>query len=351
MGHSIQDESGFLKFSPRFNDKEARVMAEDLYGMYVSAKPLPSERDQNFLLEDNGSGDKYVLKISNQNEKEEILELQNLAMERIGMALGPHFCPQICPTMDGKNIARIDNRGRGSHFVRMVTYVHGVPLGEVQTHSPGLLQSVGKFIACVSESLKGFSHPAAQRDFYWDMQKGPETVLRFQKYIDDRDRCSLVDYFVEKFNSQALTVVSELGKSIIHNDGNDYNILVNHPKAKQNDLFHGKISGIIDFGDMVYSYTVGDIAIALAYILLDKEDLVDTVSHVIRGYNEVSNLSEKMLEAVNHLMYMRLCMSVVLSAFQKKQNPENKYLTISEKKAWKLLQRLRDSDYNIVNSV
>jgi Ser/Thr protein kinase RdoA (MazF antagonist) len=351
MGHGIQDESGFLKFSPRFTDKEARIIANEFYGMKASAKPLPSERDQNFLLEDNGSGERYVLKISNKKEKKEILELQNLAMDRVGTTLGPHFCPQVCPTKDGENITRIDNRERDSHFVRMVTYIHGVPLGEVTTHTPGLLRSVGKLIACISESLKGFSHPAAQRDFYWDLQKGPETVLRFQKYIDDGDKRSLVGYFIERFNVQALSIVAEMERSVVHNDGNDYNILVNHPGPRQNDLFQGRIAGIIDFGDMVYSYTVGDIAVALAYIMLDKKNLAGAVSPVLKGYNEVSPLSERELVAVNHLTNLRLCMSVALSAFQKKQNPNNNYLTISEKKAWKLLQRLRDSNYNIVNSL
>lgn len=350
MRQSLKHESGFLKFTPRFSGREAGVFAGELYGMTFSAEPLPSERDQNFLLQDNESGDKYVLKISNKKEKEEILELQNLAMEKIGAALGPSFCPQIYLTAKGKKIARISNREGDSYFVRLVTYIHGVPLGEVHDHNPVLFQSVGKFIACISESLKGISHPAARRDFYWDLQKGPETVLRFKKYIDDRDKRSLVDFFMEKYNAQALNVVLDLERSVIHNDGNDYNILVNRPEAKQNDPFQGRISGIIDFGDMVYSYTVGDIAVALAYIMLDKQDLMDTVSHVIKGYNEVSQLSEGELKAINHLVYMRLCMSVVLSAFQKKKNPDNEYLTISEKKVWKLLQRLRDSDYNIMDS-
>jgi len=347
MDNSIQDESGVLKYLPRFTDKEARIIANELYGMDVSAKPLPSERDQNFLLEDRKSGERYVLKISNQKEKKEIIEFQNLAMDRVGTALGSSYCPQVCPTKDGLSTARVSNRERDSHFVRMVTYIHGIPLGEVTTHTSGLLRSVGKFIASITESLKGFSHPAAQRDFYWDMQKGPETVLRFKKYIDDGDKRSLVDYFIERFNVQALSIVSEVEKSVIHNDGNDYNILVNHPGLEQNDLFQGKIAGIIDFGDMVYSYTVGDISVALAYIMLDKKNLADAVSPVLRGYNEVLPLSERDIEAVNHLTYLRLCMSVALSAFQKKQNPDNNYLTISEKKAWKLLQRLRDSDYHM----
>lgn len=330
----------YLDFVPQFSEKEAISISEKVYGMDVLASPLPSERDQNFLLEEKISGKKYILKISNQKEKKEILDLQNSAMERISSYLQTHSCPKICSTREGEKTVKIIHN-QSSHYVRMVTYIEGIPLGEAFPHTPDLLQSVGEFIARIDQALKGFSHPAAKREFYWDLQRGPETIKEFNKYIDNPDKRSLIKSFYEKFKSQARQTVSELEKTVIHNDGNDYNILVSF--SDKRSLNQKKVFGIIDFGDMVYSYTVGDIAVTAAYVMLGKENFWDSAFHLIKGYSEVLRISDKELEAISHFIYLRLCMSVVISAFQKKKHPDNKYLTISEKKAWTLLKKLGET--------
>ena len=334
----------YIDFAPRFSGKDAEFISRELYGMDVFVQPLPSERDQNFLLKDKKSGNKYVLKISNQKEKKEILELQNSAMERIGLFLNTSSCPQICLTARGKKTEKIRNKNRESHFVRLVTYIEGVPLAEVRPHSPGLLRSIGRFIAKIDQVLKEFSHPAAKRDFYWDLQKGPEVIKNFISYINDPDELDLINYFLNKFHSQASPIISELGKTIIHNDGNDYNILISHPDKKGSN--QKKAYGIIDFGDMVYSYTMGDIAVAASYVMMGKKNFWESASYLIKGYNEIIKISDKELEAIHHFIYLRLCMSVALSAFQKKQYPDNEYLSISEKKAWELLKRIREVKIN-----
>jgi len=50
-----------------------------------------------------------------------------------------------------------------------------------------------------------------------------------------------------------------------YNDANDYNILVSHSRRST-------VSAIIDFGDVVYSATVCNLAVALAYVMLAKPD-------------------------------------------------------------------------------
>ena len=61
-----------LANTPRFRLEDATAMAEKLYGLNVSASPLPSERDQNFLLE-TGTKEQFVLKIANALEQRSLL--------------------------------------------------------------------------------------------------------------------------------------------------------------------------------------------------------------------------------------------------------------------------------------
>src|SRR5205807_1770478 len=58
------------------------------------------------------------------------------------------------------------------------------------------------------------------------------------------------------------------------------------------------------------------------------------------GYHEIFPLTEKEIELLFHLVYMRLCVSVTNSARERKREPDNEYLTISEKPAWELLEKL-----------
>ena len=55
---------------------------------------------------------------------------------------------------------------------------------------------------------------------------------------------------------------SDLPRSLIQNDSNDYNILVYGGLEEPAEL------GLIDFGDMVVSWTCAEAAVTLAYALL-----------------------------------------------------------------------------------
>jgi Ser/Thr protein kinase RdoA (MazF antagonist) len=75
---------------------------------------------------------------------------------------------------------------------------------------------------------------------------------------------------------RVLPIADTLRKSIIHNDGNDHNIIVDD----------NTVMGIIDFGDAVKTCTINEIAIACAYAMLDKTDPIAMGCEILRGYNE-----------------------------------------------------------------
>jgi hypothetical protein len=65
-----------LNHAPRFDIETAAALAVKLYGLRTSATPLPSERDQNFLLASE-AGEQFVLKIANGLEDRTLIEAQN----------------------------------------------------------------------------------------------------------------------------------------------------------------------------------------------------------------------------------------------------------------------------------
>ena len=113
--------------------------------------------------------------------------------------------------------------------------------------------------------------------------------------------------------------------SVIHGDGNDHNVLVN-----------GDDVALIDFGDLHYTATICDLAIACAYIALNKKDPLIAMAEVVRGYRD---LEEPEIEELFPLIKLRLAVSVVNSAHLKSSDP---YSTISERPAWDALRKLEN---------
>jgi 4-aminobutyrate aminotransferase-like enzyme len=136
---------------------------------------------------------------------------------------------------------------------------------------------------------------------------------------------------------------------MIHNDLNDHNILVGG-----GDDLEGRgqtVTGIVDFGDMVHSYRVGEIAIAIAYAMLDRNDPLDVAASVVRGYCERSTLDDNELGALFGLVLLRLCASACIAADQQRQRPDNAYLGISQMAIRRALPMLATIPFGIAEVV
>jgi Ser/Thr protein kinase RdoA (MazF antagonist) len=164
-----------LQQAPRFDPAAAVEIARESYGLDASATPLPSERDQNFLLE-TPAGQRFVLKIANATESRSLLEAQNIVLARLSSS--SDLCPRPVPTRTGEPLVAV-----GGHLARLVTWLPGRTLADTRWHSPALLEDLGARLGELDRALESFDHPAVHRDLHWDLASGPRTV---------RDRLALV---------------------------------------------------------------------------------------------------------------------------------------------------------------
>jgi Ser/Thr protein kinase RdoA (MazF antagonist) len=304
-----------LSHTPVFDIESAHKIAEKLFGMRATARVLPSERDQNFLLTDE-AGEKFVLKIANALESLPLLEAQNAALDHLRERLS--FCPHVVSNVDGETISR-----EGDHYVRLVTYLPGTPLAEATPHSPALFRDFGQKLGALDRALGDFDHPALHRDFHWDLANGNRVIDQHARLIESATLRELVLKCRFEMNPR-------LRRSVIHGDANDYNVLVDADS----------VVGIIDFGDMVYSWTVGNLAVALAYVVLGTDDPPSIAAQVSEGYAQEFPLEREEREVLWKLVRLRLAMSVCLAAYQLQQRPENEYLRISQRAIEITLPRL-----------
>src|SRR5215470_7924259 len=315
-----------LEYSPSFSFEEVTALARDLYGLDVAASPLPSERDQNFLLQDR-SGGKYVFKIANSLEDRALLEAQQQAMARVAER-APRG-QRIAPTQSGALLSEIRSASGTRHFVWMVDWLPGVALGDLKRHSPELLRDLGRRVGRIDRALADFDHQAIHRDFHWDLANGLSVVREYESLITDAETRGLVVKFAAEFERDVAPVLPRLRKSAIHNDANDYNVIV----CAGDDL-HAKsrnVVGLIDFGDMIHSFTVADLAVAIAYAMLNKPDPLAVAAEIVKGYHAEYALIEDEIAALFGLARLRLCMSVCIGAHQRRHRPDDDYLTISQR--------------------
>jgi 4-aminobutyrate aminotransferase-like enzyme/Ser/Thr protein kinase RdoA (MazF antagonist) len=332
--------TSIVQHAPRFSDQDAVSIAHDLFGIDACARQLPSERDQNFHLTCH-TGEQYVLKVANATESAEVLEFQNQVMMHIArkkdrLGQGIVAAPEICASINGESIMTVDGLDGAAHLVRLLTYLPGKPFARVRPHDAYLLTDLGRFFGCLDHVLADFDHPAAHRDFHWDLKNAGRVVNRYSGLIDDPERSELIKRLLDRFQSQIEPQLPGLPASVIHNDANDYNVLV-EPHGK----WRNRVSGVIDFGDMVFSYTIGEVAIACAYAMLDKADPLAAAASIVAGYHQNRPLAEQELDVLFDLICMRLCMSVCQAANQSRFEPDNEYLRISEKPVWALLKKMQ----------
>jgi len=292
-----------------------------------SLDKLDSYDNVNWLVNEKDTGKKFILKIYDDHISRSLLEAETKILKKL-TEWNPEVIPTPIPASDGKFIIAFQSENGENKYVRVLRYVEGKFLAEVEKN-PELLASLGRFLAELDLQLLDYHDPVLEaRQYRWDLQHFMLNE-KLVEYIYDASKRKLVEYFFLQFKDLILPFLPVLRKSVIHNDANDWNLLVQN----------GRVSGIIDFGDTSFTPLINELAIGITYAVLDLKDPVTSASIIIRAYHQVFPLEETEVEILYYLIAARLCISVCNSAYSKKQNPENQYLVISEKPAWELLEK------------
>lgn len=314
----------------RLNIDDAAALARRMYGLAAAARELPSERDQNFeITTERGT---FVLKIAGTAERPEVLDLQNRALEWLAARAPDLPAPRLVPASDGRLTVEA-----GGRLVRLLTFLPGTILADARPQSPAVLGAVGRFLGRLDRALEGFSHPAARdRDLLWNPDRALDVIAGNEGAIEDPARRALVAHFFTEHAQNAARLLASLPRGVIHNDANDYNVLLGDPTPGDRP-----VSGILDFGDMVETWTVCEPAVAIAYAIFGKADPLAAACRLAAGYHAERPLADAELEALWSLAAIRLCTSVCLSARRRTTEPENGYLLVSEAPAWAALEAMR----------
>ena len=325
---------------------QAADVARRLFGIEGEARALPGEFDRNFVVA--GPDGPVVLKLSPASRRP-ILELAaaclaHLAGARLsakvpGLASGRGAAADTGAASSAGAVREVEFDG-APHVASVVTFVEGVPLATVRPKSMAVLEALGTLLAEVGRALSDFDHPGLDRAFPWRMESARD-VVRGHAAMLAPGRSALALATLDQAWQRLDPVKDSLPTGPIHNDANDYNVLV-APSLKG-----VRLAGLIDFGDVARGWRVADPAVAAAYAMMDLPDPLEAACALAKGYSTVAPLGENECRALLPMAALRLCLSVCIQARQMKEQPDNEYLAVSQKPAWRLLETLAATDWRL----
>ncbi len=159
--------------------------------------------------------------------------------------------------------------------------------------------------------------------------------------MDNLPRRAMVERILNDFESFVQPKMPKFSTGVLHGDANGMNLIV---KKSESDEY--QIAGMIDFDDTVLSCHVFEIAIFLAYIMLENLNPIDYpcpvefVCTLLQGYLQVFPLSKDEISCLYYLVLGRCCQSAVLGEIAYKAEPWNSYLLTTPEKAYKVMEIL-----------
>jgi hydroxylysine kinase len=291
---------------------QAQMLANEHYGLSVRAEPLSGERDENMRLV-TSTGAQYLLKISSPAEDAAAIDLSTAALLHV-KAVDPQFpCPRIICDRTGQPIVRAKATDGSKRTVRLFTWLDGTLLRH-STRSSAQRIACGHITARLNRALRDFTHPAANRPLLWDMRNFGQMQILLSALPDFPFRSDIADIQM-MLEDMILPVFPSLRHQVVHNDLNKRNVLVDADDET-------KVSGVIDFEDMVYTALIADVAIAADAQITAAVTAETEVREFLAAYRQSAELFSHELTIVNWLIAARIVMDMVTPAWYRLQNPD-----------------------------
>lgn len=310
------------------NDQTICAFLHEHYGIVGVLHALPGEHDKNYRVAAQ-DGKQYLLKLHAPMSELGEVDMQVAVLSHL-QAQAPNL-PISNPVKTQGGLEVLPFAKQSSCKARLLTWLPGEVWAKSGNKSSASLASLGKILGELDLKLESFQHPNAQRNYQWDIGTAHH-LLPTVNLIEDSEKRAVVASVLQHFEQVMLPNLRPLPRQVIHNDANDYNVILDK---------HGHVSGLLDFGDMVETYRIVELAVAAAYGLIGTNDPVGAILPLVSAYHAVNPLLEDEIEWLFDLIKARYVISIAIATRQIRENPENTYLLVSQEAVWNELKRLQ----------
>ena len=291
--------------------EDAERLARDRYGLDATATRLTGERDENFKLS-CADGGQFVLKIASAAESPDVTDLPTAALLHVE-SVDPGFpCPRVLRNRDGLTHSKYLDASGSQRTARILTYLKGKTLRS-SVRSRAQRSACGRVAARLGLALRAFSHPAAARPLIWDLRHLGRTLALLEELRDLPEKEAIGD-LISWIDARIRTEFGHLRQQVIHNDMNDMNVLVDPDDEDA-------IVGVIDFGDLVHTALVADVAILAADQIDTAHAPGDSITDVVMAYHAITPLLPQELAMLNPLIAGRMLADILIASWHRRRNP------------------------------
>jgi Ser/Thr protein kinase RdoA (MazF antagonist) len=300
------------------------------WGFKATAQKLHTERDEQFLLRDEKHRT-FIVKIGNPFEDPAVIDMQTQALLHLATVDPDLPTPRVGRTGRGDVSVSSDYDGKRP-VVRLLTYLDGRMLSAAP-RSTAQAATAGALLARLGLALRDFKHPADGRDLDWDLAHAARLAPLLDGVVDPQRR-ELTLRHVQRFVGETMPALASLRTQVVHGDFNPHNILVDAANSE-------RITGVIDFGDMVRTQLVNDVAIGACYGVVTGSHPLQHPLAFVAGFHSVRALSPAELQLLPTLMAARLAATVAITEWRAQRFPANRaYITKNTGVAWQGLELL-----------
>ena len=295
------------------------------------------------------------------------------------------------------SIDSTETKNQMKHAVKVLRYVEGTLLIDVVnalSEKPEELKTfwrrVGEFVGEISasflqwnpetpsigEEAKTLYRTLATRESLWDVRNFEDVRMFVEALkskgnglIKDENAIQQVFEWYEEHVNSIRDDANKLRLSAIHNDLNESNVLVTsndwEERVKSNTIDVLNDFACIDFGDICVSWTVIEIATAMAYCALATPKApVEACEQMLAGYAKSFSLNEFEIKVLPVLLMSRVATSLVMGLYSHhfKANDEadeekegefqdnTAYLLKSQETGWNILKAfIRETPEKLAN--
>ena len=242
--------------------------------------------------------------------------------------------PRIVPTKDGFSSTQLPFGEQ--NVVRLLTYLEGVPLKDVDLLERPF-EDLGRFLGRLDHALSSFRHPAMPFELAWNSAT-VDRLSSLTEHIIDLERKALLRNGLAEFERQTNNSLSKLRRQVIHNDANLGNTLVTANDTRT-------ITGLFDFGDVVYAPVVNEVAVAASYQISSRVNVIDMLTSLVGGYHQYCPLTLEDIALLPYLIKARLMTTLLITSWRASLFPANRnYILRNTDGAWSGLQLMAEID-------
>lgn len=307
--------------------EEAENIALGRFGVTGKATRFETEKDDTFRIK-RADGTSCILKIANPGESEEEVSFQIGILEHVKAANPTIPVPRVMPTTSGLLHEWLEDRSGARRQVRLLSYLEGTPLDSTGSTAAERFE-VGRVLGELRLATTGFSHSGQYRKLAWDVQHALE-LRHLLAHIKDKTQRDALERGLDRY-AEVQPRLAECRFQVLHNDFSKSNIVVDHADPRF-------VTGIIDFGDSVYTAIAVEVSTAMLNQLPRTKvegDILADGRDLLRGYLSVADLTQTELALIPHLVMARVVARALLTIWRAEAFPENeRYIMRNTQQGW-----------------